>query len=280
MMIPLMAGMLLLLHVMLHFKAPSPPYLGPPDKHSGQGNKPIKRVVIHCTVSPTERGGARRIAAYFRSDAAGGSAHYVVDPYEIVQAVYDSWVAWHAPPNPNSLGIELCCTLSNKGRKHWGRDDHRLMLRRAARLTAALCLAYDVPIRKIGPVGLRAGRKGICGHHHVSQAFGQSSHWDPGPYFPWKEFIRMCRHEAEELRSGKAEPEQPKKPAPQQPAEPTEPRPEPDHLSRHERAMGAGPTLVDRGRAWIEIAAYRAKQEGNDTRRRRLLEWLDKGPKK
>lgn len=30
---------------------------------------------------------------------------------------------------------------------------------------------------------------GICGHDNVSDAFHQSDHDDPGPYFPWNEFI-------------------------------------------------------------------------------------------
>ena len=75
---------------------PSPDYYGPPARQSGNGNKPIHRVVIHSTVSPCEPGGARNIAAYFRSNTAGGSAHYVVDPTETVQAAYDSVVCWHA----------------------------------------------------------------------------------------------------------------------------------------------------------------------------------------
>lgn len=182
-------------------RPPSPVYLGPADKHSGPGNKPIRRIVIHCTVSPCERGGARNIAAYFRSDAARGSAHYVVDPGEKVQVVWDSVIAWHAPPNEGSIGVELCDPLISVAwdRAHadrWFNDDHQAMLRKAARLVARLGLAYGVPLEKIGPAQLKAGREGVCGHDDVSEAFGQSSHWDPGPSFPWRTFMAMV-HEAE-----------------------------------------------------------------------------------
>lgn len=253
------------------FKPPSPPYVGPPSRSSGSNNKPIRRIVIHCTVSPCEPGGARNIAAYFRGSSAGGSAHYVVDPGEVVQSAYDSVVAWHAPPNGNSLGVELCCTLGNQGKGHWERDNHQRMLRKAARLVAGLCLAYDVPIRKIGPSRLRGGAQGITGHIDVSRAFGQSSHWDPGPHFPWRLFIRMVRREAERIRRGGD-------PTPKPDPQPTpEPTPQAEHLTLQERAAGKGPGRVDRARALIRIASNRTS---SDTRRRTLREWLRGGPQR
>lgn len=178
--------------------APSPVYLGPPYHYSAGNNKPFDRLVIHCTVSDCERGGARDIAAYFRSKAAGGSAQYVVDPYEAVQAAYDSVICWGAPPNPHSLHIELCDLMAGPG-KRWGNELHELMLRRAARLAAQSCLAGDLPIRRINVQDLKAGRKGICGHDDVSDAFHQSTHWDPGPAFPWPHFMRLTREAASDL---------------------------------------------------------------------------------
>lgn len=177
-------------------EAPAPVYLGPAAHTSAGDNKPVKRIVIHCTVSPCEAGGARNIAAYFRSKTAGGSAHYVVDPGETVQVVYDGVIAWHAPPNPNSLGVELCDPMKGK-KARWADADHTAMLDRAAELVAGLCLAYDVPVRKVGAVGLKLGRKGICGHVDVAKAFGQSTHWDPGPGFPWRAFVKQVKAAAE-----------------------------------------------------------------------------------
>lgn len=176
--------------------APNPPYLGPAAHDSGAGNMPLTRVVMHCTVSPCRPGGARDIAAYFRSPNSGGSAHYIVDPGDTVQVVYDSRIAWHAPPNSHSIGVELCDPMSGSGAR-WNDADHQAMLKRAAKLVAQLCLAYDVPIRRLDVADLKAGRKGICGHADVSDAFKQSSHWDPGPAFPWEQFMRYVRREAE-----------------------------------------------------------------------------------
>ena len=217
----------------MNVKAPSPTYLGPPHRDSGAGNKPIRRVVIHCTVSPCEPGGARNIAAYFRSQSAGGSAHYVVDPAEVVQSAYDSVVAWHAPPNSNSLGIELCDPMSGSGRR-WKDRRHQDMLHNAAKLAAQLCLHYDVPIRRIDPGDLRNGRHGICGHDDVSDAFKQSSHWDPGPAFPWAQFMTMVRAAAKNLTN-----------------EAPTPSPEPNKENKT-------PTLVTRARRMLRSAFKRA----------------------
>ena len=203
---------------MARFPAPSPKYLGPPSRFSSGSNKPIKRVVIHSTVSPCEPGGARNIAAYFRSSSAGGSAHYITDPGEVVQVAYDSVIAWHAPPNDNTLGIEMCDIpgpVPNEKRGtarwkalrrswRWAKPNQRAMLDRTAKLTAQLCLAYDVPIRFLDVGSLKAagqhGARGITTHANTSLAYGQSTHWDPG-WWPRYGFMRRVRKHAKRLRA-------------------------------------------------------------------------------
>jgi hypothetical protein len=192
-------------------KPPSPPYLGPPFRQSGNDNKPINRIVIHSTVSPCEPGGARNIAAYFRSSSAGGSAHYITDPEETVQSAWDSVVCWHAPPNSHSLGIEMCDMpgpVPSGTKEHiqnlmkswrWTKLNQRKMLHRTARLTAQLCLAYNVPIQFLQPEGLRAGKRGITTHNNVSRAWHQSSHWDPG-FWPRRKFIRLVKSYAKQIK--------------------------------------------------------------------------------
>lgn len=181
----------------MNFKPPAPVYLGPPSKHSGVGNKPIKRIVLHGTVSPTVPGGARNIARYFRSTNARGSAHYVVDPGEVVQVGYDSLICWHAPPNPGSLGVEMCDPVGDRNgkplpMKRWWDENHTKMLHLTADLVADLCLAYDVPVRMVNARQLARGMDGICEHADVSQAFKQSTHWDLGN-FPRRRFLRLVK---------------------------------------------------------------------------------------
>lgn len=194
-------------------KPPAPPYLGPPAHSSAGDNKPIRRIVIHSTVSPCEPGGARNIAAYFRRQDAGGSAHYVVDPAETVQSAWDSVIAWHAPPNSNSIGVEMCEVpgplpgdspgsarwKALKKSWRWVRPNQRAMLDRTARLTAQLALAYDVPLVFLSPDALRSGRRGITTHANVSAAWRQSTHWDPG-FWPRRRFMGMVKKYASEMR--------------------------------------------------------------------------------
>lgn len=202
------------------YKAPAPRYIGPANMNGGPGNKPIDRIVIHCTVSSC-CDSAESIAGYFKQTTKYASAHYVVDAKHTIQSLYDSYIGYHAPPNQHAIGIEMCCTLANQGKGHWRREDHKAMLARTARLTAELCLAYDLPARKVGAAGLRAGKRGITGHVDVSAAFKQSSHWDPGPYFPWRYFIRLVKREIAAIKAeqkAKAKPVKTAKPKP--PAKP------------------------------------------------------------
>jgi hypothetical protein len=179
---------------MTTYPAPSPPFLGPAAHTSAGSNKPVKRIVIHSTVSPCVPGGARSIANYFRSQNSGGSAHYCVDPKEVVQVVGDSVIAWHAPPNAQSIGIEMCDMPTTASATRWNDANHKAMLALVARLTAELCLAYDVPPYFVGSVRLRLGRRGVTTHNMVSLAFGQSTHWDPGAW-PRMKFMRLVRKE-------------------------------------------------------------------------------------
>jgi len=193
-------------------QVPSPTYVGPVFRNSSGSNKPIKRIVIHSTVSPCVPGGAREIAKYFRSSQAGGSAHYCVDPDEAVQCEYDSVICWHAPPNEGSLGIEMCdlpgpvpgdkpwtaAYVAARQRWRWNKPEQLEMLARTARLAAGLCAYYDVPPWFVGARGLRRGHQGVTTHNSVSTAWHESTHWDPG-FWPRRQFMRMVRQHYTEI---------------------------------------------------------------------------------
>lgn len=182
---------------------PSPRYVGPPKWCGSKTNRPIRRIVIHCTAGaePGTTNAALNTVAYSKRTSRASSYHYIADAGRSYQYVWDSWVAYHAPPNSHSIGYELCCSLSNEGRGHWSGDNHRKMLRICAKDVARLCLAYDIPIRKVSASQLRAGAQGICGHNDVRDAWHQTSHWDPGPHFPWKDFIDMVKQEARAVQN-------------------------------------------------------------------------------
>lgn len=198
---------------MTRIPPPDPEYKGPAAHTSDGPNLPSTRVVIHSTVSPCQAGGRYDIAAYFRHPSSGGSAHYVVDPVGIVQVVGDHTVAWHAPPNPHSFGIEMtdipgpvpgdkfipAVWKAARRTWRWRRPEQQAMLHLTAQLTAQLCGAYDIPATFIGPRALRRGRHGVTTHNNVSRAWGQSTHWDPG-FWPRRRFMKLTRQYLHELR--------------------------------------------------------------------------------
>lgn len=177
---------------------PDPPYVGPARHDGGPGNKPIRRIVIHETQSRCIPGAARAVARYFRTTDRPASAHYIVDPGEVVQCVYDDVVAYHAPPNDGSIGVELC-GITSADLARWSTRERRRMTELAVQLVAELCLAYDVPPYYVGPTALKRGERGVTTHAAVGKAWGQTDHWDPGAW-PRRAFMRQVRARVRELK--------------------------------------------------------------------------------
>lgn len=165
--------------------------------HYSGSNGTIYRIVIHAT-SPSMKGHesskpgmARSTAQYFASPSSGGSAHYIVDSGKDEQhCVRDNIIAWHAPPNGHSIGIEICGEASYQ-RYDWLADEVYQGIVAAAERTIELCERHGVPKQQVDVSELKAGHRGICGHVDVAKAFGESDHWDPGPNFPWDYFMEL-----------------------------------------------------------------------------------------
>lgn len=183
------------------FPAPSPLFIAA--RWIGDTQTP-RRIVLHGTVSPCQRGIARVVADFFanRPSTAKTSAHYVVDPGEVVQCVHDHRVAFHCGHNEDSIGVELCDPQAGPGTR-WSDPAHRAMLARAATLVAELCLAYGIPVDRLTVGEIRAGAGGIYGHNDSRLAYpGSTTHTDPGPDFPWVGFMRQVTAEAARLGGG------------------------------------------------------------------------------
>lgn len=170
---------------------PTPPYIAA--RWHGGAQSEINFIVIHGTVSPTVDGGARSIARFFATEDNQTSAHYVVDPGEVIQCVYDHTIAYHCGHNANSIGVEMCDPVDGPAER-WADEPHQEMLARTADLVRDLCDSYGIPKVKLTPAQLRAGQKGIVGHADVRDAWPRSTtHYDPGPAFPWGQFIALVR---------------------------------------------------------------------------------------
>jgi N-acetylmuramoyl-L-alanine amidase len=157
----------------------------------------VQFLVIHDTEGSSHAQSAEDGAAYDARRTDGTSTHYFVDSNSVIQSVETKHKAHTARANGNRLGIhyELCAKASFP-RSRWLDPAYGLpMLKLAAKQAARDCKKWNIPIRKITPAAAAAGTKGILGHGDVTRAFPQDhgTHTDPGPNFPWDEFISMVK---------------------------------------------------------------------------------------
>lgn len=143
----------------------------------------IKWVVFHSTEGPTAAGAA----SWFENPASEGSAQIVVDDDGCYRCLIDMLIPWAAPgANTNGLHLEQA------GYTVWTRSQwlaHDDELSRAAYKAAVWAHLYGIPLRWVGPLGLRLGRKGFTTHRDISyawplQARAAGFHTDPGRGYP------------------------------------------------------------------------------------------------
>ena len=127
-------------------------------------------MVIHTT-----EGSYDGAISWFRNATSDVSAHYVLrkSDGEITQMVPDVNKAWHVcGSNNDTIGLEHEGASSNPST--WT----PAMLDASARLTAWLVQEYDIPI----------DRQHIVGHGEI-QGAGCAYRSDPGPHFPWSDYM-------------------------------------------------------------------------------------------
>jgi N-acetyl-anhydromuramyl-L-alanine amidase AmpD len=151
----------------------------------------IKHLVLHSMEAQEKAGVAYRVALYFaEKNAPQASAHYCIDSAEIVQSVADKDVAWHAPGcNQTGIGIEHA-GFAKQTAEQWMDPYSKAMLKLSVELAADLCKRHGIPPVALDASALREGKAGITTHAAVSEAFKRSTHWDPGPGFPLKWYVK------------------------------------------------------------------------------------------
>ncbi len=161
----------------------------------------VDLIVIHTMEAHERVDTAENVARYFSGpEAPRASAHYCIDSDSVVQCVRDSDVAWHASEvNGRSIGLEHA-GFAKQTPADWADAYSQAMLLRSAQVAACLCLKYDIPVCRLTPEQVRDGRRGFCGHVDVNTAYGhKGGHWDPGPSFPWDEYLATVGVELERL---------------------------------------------------------------------------------
>ncbi|MBA2462023.1 MAG: N-acetylmuramoyl-L-alanine amidase [Actinobacteria bacterium] len=168
------------------------PFLPSPHLTRTEGRR-IDLIVLHTMEAAERDGAAESCARWFQNPRSRLSAHYCVDASSVVQCVRDQDVAWHAPgANHDGLGIELA-GRAGQSRREWADGYSAAVLERGAELTAGLCRRYSIPAVWLWPPDLLAGRRGLTSHSAVSEAFGRSTHLDPGLGFPAERYLALVR---------------------------------------------------------------------------------------
>jgi hypothetical protein len=153
------------------------------------GNENPTRIVVHRMEAPEKGDTAESCARYFQTTTRPASAHLCVDNNSIVRCVNDGDIAYHAPPNKGSLGIEH----AGLGEDWAAGGQYDVdMLALSAKAVARWCRQYNIPVVWLSPQDLRDGKHGITSHYNVSQAWRQTSHTD-GQFFPYAAYLVMVR---------------------------------------------------------------------------------------
>jgi N-acetylmuramoyl-L-alanine amidase len=150
-------------------------------KSKRESSYDIEKIVIHVA-----EGSYSGTISWLENCAAQGSAHYVVSNKGwTAQCVRNEDIAWHAGwwyTNKHSIGIEHAGYVDNP---EWFT---RSMYHTSARLSAWCCKKYKIPI----------DREHIIGHDEVPGCSGSGGgvncHTDPGPYWDWKEYMRLINY--------------------------------------------------------------------------------------
>lgn len=178
------------------FKPPAPRQISA--RWHGSSQTP-RDIVIHSMVMACKPGAAEACGHFFATEDNKTSAHYGVDPNEVIQYVGDHTVAYHCGHNQDSIGIEMA-DMAGINFARWFDKSHRAMLRRTAQLVAQLCLAYDIPPYYRPAKALLAGKHGVTTHAQETKAFRMSTHTDPGAW-PRRRFMRMVRAEIAKIKA-------------------------------------------------------------------------------
>lgn len=136
---------------------------------------------------------AKRLAEYQQSPSAGGSYTGAGDREGLTARIAeDGSVTWSTGNLGNSLGINFCFagTTAHFTRAQW--LDRMVQLRAGAHVVAVWAADYAIPIRRLQPGDMKARRKGIGGHDDARE-LGGTTHWDPGPGFPWDVFLDLVK---------------------------------------------------------------------------------------
>lgn len=143
--------------------------------------------VIHSTATPGAT--AQNEFNYFNSEYRAASAHYFVDWSEIIRAIPENEVAWHAGHTGNHrfLSVEM------SEPQGYDTDKFHEVWKRTLWLVADACVRYGWT------------QKNVFSHRDISLNYGESNHTDPIDYFKtygytWEDLLMALEGEIDGLQ--------------------------------------------------------------------------------
>jgi len=168
-------------------------------------------IAIHTMEAPEGSQTAENVASYFKRVMA--DSHWCADNNSRVRVIPDWAIAWTLPgANSRSLNLEFA-GYAKQTKVDW-EDAYSIdMLEVGAYCAAEWVIKYGIPIRRLTDSQIASGEKGFVGHVDANRVYRQSSHWDPGPSFPWAYFLDRVRV-AVAMIKGSPAPDVPEAPRP------------------------------------------------------------------
>lgn len=151
----------------------------------------VRLIVVHVNVGSETANGAVSLARFTQQQQ--GAYHEIVDNDQVVVTAQDNEVVAGAA-GANSDGWHICLVgMPDQSAEQWADDYSQHELDIAAERVALACKRFGIPARFIDADAVKRGDAGICGHKQISDAYHKSTHWDPGPAFPWTAFLERVQ---------------------------------------------------------------------------------------
>ena len=149
-------------------------------------------IIVHSLEAPPRRGIAYDLAAGWLQSAPVSPQH-LTDPSETVDTLHPGVVGWHCG-NGNQKGVGLEVTgYAGWSAAQWLEPEAFAAVRLDAKQGAIVAKHYGIPMRWLSLSQILNGERGFCTHNDISLTLKGTTHWDPGPNFPFAIFMQMVQ---------------------------------------------------------------------------------------
>lgn len=145
--------------------------------------------VVHSAETPLRAGYAASIAENWFGRSAPTSAHFMVDPVELIRMLSDNVVAYAVGPAGNGFTLNWeQAGYAHLSRGDWITDAGLAQMDKLAAGIRERGLANGIPLRWATDDQIRAAAHGvpggICYHDDIRRVLGGTVHTDPTPNYP------------------------------------------------------------------------------------------------